>query len=138
MSLIREIIVRPKEGDNIRSEFDRFLTTAGSMGWNQLEVLFGFAWGNYTYKDDWIEKVVSPDALKKWVGELEQKGDGAIGEDDLFVTVVATGIQYTFCHENDIHLAGPPDDPYIDAVADRYRSLGWALHDRTKEATEPT
>jgi hypothetical protein len=135
---MREIIVRPKDGDDIRCEFDRFLSTARSRGWNELKILFGFAWGNYAYENDWIEEVVSPDGLETRVRELEEKGDGSIGEDDLFVTVLAIGIQHTFCHENDIHIEGPHDDPYIDEEAGRYQSLGWELHDRTKEANKPS
>lgn len=132
MALRREIIVRPKPGENIRSEFERFLSLAHDRDWSHLKVLFGFAWGSAAYQGDWIEEVISPGTLKERVDELERLGEGAISDDDLFVTLENSGTQFTFCHENDIHVEGSSDDPILAAELDRYRSLGWEIHERTK------
>lgn len=132
MAQTREIIVRPKPGEDIRGDFARFLTLAGERDWSRLKVLFGFAWGNYAYEDDWIEEVVSPTQLKKRVDVLEENGDGAIGDDDLFITIEGLGTQFTFCHENDIHIEGVLDDPLLASELDRYRDLGWEIYERTK------
>ena len=56
-------MARPPENDNIRSEFSRFLAVAQERGWADLKVMFGFAWANYVYENDWLEEVISPDEL---------------------------------------------------------------------------
>ncbi|MEP4076208.1 hypothetical protein [Haloferula sp.] len=132
MAQTREIIVRPKPGEDIRGDFARFLSLASERDWTRLKVLFGFAWGNYAYKADWIEEVMSPTELKERVDALEENGDGAIGDDDLFVSIEGLGIQFTFCHENDIHIEGSPHAPLLVSELDRYRDLGWEIHERTK------
>ena len=136
MTQTREFVIIPKEGDSIRPEFDRFLEAARERGWDQFNVLFGFAWGNYVYEHNWIAKVISLDDLKSKVTALEHKNDGSIGDDDLFVTVEKTGVQHTFCHENDIHLEGRPDDEYLTAEVARYRHLGWEVHERTNSSEQ--
>jgi hypothetical protein len=134
MNESREIVFRPTEGCDIRAEFDRFLATAHEEGWDKLKVLFGFAWGNYAYEGDWIEEVISPGELQARVRGLEDHQDGAIGSDDLFVTVLTTAVRHTFCHENDIHLEGRIDDRYVAAEAARYRSLGWERFERARNS----
>lgn len=129
----REIIATPPEGGDIRAEFDRFLALAGERDWNQLTVLFGFAWGNDAYEDNWIEEVMSPAELKARVDALEENEYGSISDDDLFVTIGEHGTQFTFCHENDIHIKGVPDDPILVAELERYRSLGWRVGEKSKE-----
>lgn len=136
MKLTREIIARPKDGDDIRDEFFRFLEEADEKKWGSLGVLFGFAWGNYAYVDNWIEEELNVDELRLRVQELEGRGDGSISEDDLFVTVGATGIQHTFCHENDIHIEGALENDCLTEEAARFRSLGWGVHDRTKTSEQ--
>ncbi|MGI9243343.1 MAG: hypothetical protein ACR2RV_21270 [Verrucomicrobiales bacterium] len=138
MKVVREIIVRPDDGGDIRSEFDRFLSMAKDQGWDQLEVLFGFAWGSDAYEGNWIEEEFSPDGLKARVRELEADGCGEISSDDLFVTVPALGVQYKFCHENDLHLEGPPDSVHLEHEAAHFRALGRAVIDRTREENLPS
>jgi len=129
---IIEIVARPTEGEDIRSEFDRFLDLSRKEGWNELKVLFGFAWGNYVYEHDWIEEVMSPNELQKKVQDAEMNGDGSISDDDLHIKVVATGRDYTFCHENDIHISGAIDDAYILDEAERFKSRGWKIYESKK------
>ena len=95
-------------------------------------MLFGFAWGSDAYEDDWIEEALTVDELRLRVQKLEDGGCGAIGKDDLFVSVKATGIQYTFCHENDLHIAGAVDAVSLTEEAARLRLLGWGIQDRIK------
>jgi hypothetical protein len=129
---IIEIIARPKSGKDIRSEFDRFLELSRKEGWNELKVLFGFAWGNYVYEGDWIEEIISPDELQKRVKDAEMNGDGSISNDDLYIKVLATGRDYTFCHENDIHISGAVGDAHILEEAERFKSLGWEIYENRK------
>jgi hypothetical protein len=136
MTKIREIVARPKPSDNIRPEFDSFVSRAEERGWLQLKVLFGFAWGNRVYKDDWIEEIMTPAELQSRVNELERNGIGSIGDDDLYVTIEGGGTQFTFCHENDIHVEGSLDDPLIQSELDRFQQLGWDICERTKKSEQ--
>ena len=124
-----EIVATPGSGHNIRQEFERLIDHARTSDWRQLKVLFGFAWGNYVYPDEWREEIFSPDELCSRVRNLENQNDGSIGTDDLSITVVSTGLRYTFCHENDIHLEGFAEDPGFCAERIRLQKLGWRIHE---------
>lgn len=132
MKTIREFVVRPKPGENIRTAFECFLLRATEEGWPKLKVLFGCAWGNHVHGKEWIEKDMSAAELSVSVMELEAQGVGLIGDDDLYVTIESTGTQFTFCHENDIHIQGSPEDLFVQAELGRFRNMGWAIHERTK------
>ena len=113
MNQILEIVSRPKSSKEIRIEFERFIERAQKEHWNELKVLFGFAWGNYIYEGDWTEEIMSPNKLARKVREAEENEDGEIGSDDLIVTPVGLGVEHIFCHEADIHLEGSLDSEYI-------------------------
>jgi hypothetical protein len=127
-----QIVALPESVDDLRNEFRAFIDRAKVERWNELNVLFGFAWGNYIYEKDWIEEIMTPVDLADRVARLEAANDGAIGSDDLFVTPLRLGVKYTFCHEADIHLEGPLESDYIAAESMRLKSLGWTICETTK------
>jgi hypothetical protein len=129
MPPIRKFIAQPKPNGDIRSEFERFLSKAREHGWVRLRVVFGFVWGNYDGANGRPEEIVSPDELEAKVAELEGRGDGAIGEDDLLVTVDEIGVRFIFCHDNDIHLEAEQADAFLDAERDRFLALGWRIYE---------
>lgn len=129
-------MARPPQNIDIRSEFSRFLSQATEQGWEEFKVLFGFAWGNYLYEDGWLEEVISLDELDSRVQAAEKSDHGSIGDDDLFITVVATGVEHTFCHENDIHLKGKAHDKYMLTEVTRYQEMGWQVYERRNESGE--
>lgn len=100
MNATRKIIVIPKTEQSIRSEFERLLAIALERGWDELEVLFGWVWGECVYGNEWNAEVMSPEELRVKVDFLEGNEDGVIAGDDLFVTVLKTGVQFKMSHEN--------------------------------------
>lgn len=130
------IIARPKSADLVRKEFDAFLARAEKENWTELNVTFGFAWGNYLYERDWLEELFNANELREKVKEAEENGDGAIGSDDLYVTPVGIGVEYTFCHEADIHLEGSQDSEFLKNEKERYQSMGWDIYETLKPKSE--
>jgi len=126
-----EIVARPPDGEDIRNEFNRFISIAREAGCQRLSIMFGFAWGNDVYDDDWLEEDLSPSEVETRVMEAEGAGFGAVADDDLFVTVPETGLKYTFCHENDIHVEGDPDGQFIHEERSRFLAMNWIIHERT-------
>ena len=92
--------------------------------------MFGFSWGNYVYDNDWLEEVISPDVLNARVESAEKNNEGSISEDNLFVTVLATAVEHTFCHENDVRLKGELEDEYMMSEVTRYQEIGWEVYER--------
>lgn len=70
------------------------------------------------------------------IRSAERNNDGSISEDDLYVTVLATGVEHTFCHENDIHLKGELEDEYMRTEVTRYQENGWEVHERVTKNGE--
>jgi hypothetical protein len=118
------------DGENIRVAFQQFLVDAAQDPSNQLSVMFGFAWGNDIYASDWLEELLSPSELRARVQSAEEAGLGSISDDDLYVTVAKTGLRYTFCHENDIHVEGDPTSSDINELRSRFLSMGWQVFER--------
>ena len=130
-----EILARPPEGDTIQDEFNRFLAIAREYGWDKLKVMFGFAWGNDIYNQDWLEEVMSPSELEHKVREAEDSGFGSICDDDLYVAVTNLEVEFTFCHENDIHISGAKDSSFIQSEKIRFLDLGWDVFERIKDTS---
>ena len=133
---VLKIVARPQNADDVRREFQKFLERAKAQNWTELKVLFGFAWGNTIYENDWLEEIMTPDELAARVSKVELSKDGRIGSDDLYVTPIALGIEHTFCHESDIHLEGSEDSEYIQSELKRFESLGWEIYKTTKSSEQ--
>lgn len=124
-----ELIITPTPEGNIREEFSRFLLRAKLEKW-ELLVMFGFAWGNQIYQSNWIEEQLTPNELEEKVKNAEVNGLGSIGTDDLFIDLINRDIQYTFCHEADIHLTSSHESEFIAAEKRRFLNLGWSVLER--------
>lgn len=134
--ITRRLIVVPVDPAEIRSEFCRFLSQARNSGWTGLRVRFGFAWEETAEGNGNIEETMTPDELAERVDFAEAAGRGKLGEDDLYVTPLATGVEHLFCHDADIHLRGPGDSGYLESEATRYASLGWTVYESVKSEGE--
>jgi hypothetical protein len=134
--ITHKLIAVPVDPAEIRSEFQRFLDQAKSNGWTELKVRFGFAWETPGERDSGLEEVLTPVELEERVDAAESDGKGRIGEDDLYLTPVANGVEHLFCHDADIHLTGPGNSVYLQSEATRYASLGWVVYESIKSGEE--
>lgn len=133
MSKNIEIIVTPDTIEEIRDEFNRFIEFANNKKLLELEVYFGFAWRGFPSENS---EFLTPDELRARVIEEEKLTDRKLGENDIFITPKNFDVEFTFCHETDIHLEGPPDSKFIQDEKVRYKSLGWKIYERIIDKTE--
>jgi hypothetical protein len=134
--ITRRLIAVPVDPAEIRSEFQRFLDQAKSNGWTELKVRFGFAWETPAERDSGLEEILTPAELAERVDAAESVGQGRIGEDDLYLTSAANGVEHLFCHDADIHLTGPEDSEYLESEGTRYAFLGWVVYESIKSGEE--
>ncbi len=128
-----EIIVTPDSIEEIREEFNGFIEFANNNKLLELDVYFGFAWQGFPRENS---EILTPDELQVRVKEEEKIIERKLGEDDIFITPKNFDVQFTFCHETDIHLEGPPDSKFIQKEKERYKSLGWNVYERIIDKSE--
>ena len=68
-----------------------------------VEILFGFAWGN-EYQN-WTPYIVDVSSIESEISKAEALKVGFIGDDDFYITHEGYEIEILFCHECDIHLS---------------------------------
>jgi len=82
-----ELIGRPPHVTAVREDFERFLSETGTRGIGRIELPFGFAWANDIYPGEWEPRWLSAAEIRRAVSEAETRKLGAIGSDDLFLTI---------------------------------------------------
>ncbi|MGZ5011395.1 MAG: hypothetical protein ACXV74_10590 [Methylobacter sp.] len=101
--MTRQIITSVLDGKRLKDELEFMIQYFHEKGVDYCSVLFGFAWGNEYYREnDWSEEKIALAHLAEKVREVDAKGLGALGRDDLFVKVA--GLEFQFCHESDLHI----------------------------------
>ncbi|MCW5983521.1 MAG: hypothetical protein KIT09_35850 [Bryobacteraceae bacterium] len=118
-----ELIGRPPAPvaeDALRRDFEAFLSELESSQ-SRVSVVFGVAWGNEIYERDWRALEMSGGELRARVGAAESSGLGKIGRDDLHITLQDVGVQRTYCHHAEIHVAADASThPNFEALRDAW------------------
>lgn len=129
-----EIIATPPGPDRVaavREEFDSFLTDLEQSETQNVNVIFGFAWGNQVYGGDWIELTLTASEIRSRVSAAESRQLGRIGGDDFHVSIPASNVERLYCHEADIHIvADGQTNSYLQAQQERWQQLGWQVSGR--------
>ncbi len=127
--MIDGFIGRPPSAKDVRRDFDEFVSQLESTPSETVAVVFGFAWGNEIYEQDWLELDLTGSELRARVAEAEASGLGRIGSDDLYIRFPALGVQRQYCHEADIHVtAADTRHPYVEAERQRWLDRGWEAY----------
>ncbi|MBX7153029.1 hypothetical protein K1X84_15485 [bacterium] len=87
----------------LRFELTRLIQVLCKNRIMKIELLFGFAWGN-EYRD-WEALEISPNDISTEIEKAELTKLGALGKDDVFITIESLETQVVFCHESDIHIS---------------------------------
>jgi hypothetical protein len=109
-------------------------------GCEYCEVLFGFAWGNAYYPGNkWDFARLPVAALIEEVARVEAAEMGSLGDDDLFVLLPDSGVEFQFCHESDIHLSckspGRISEFFVRRWSDRgFRPREWEMTEDGKRS----
>lgn len=93
---------------------------------NDVEITYGFAWGNEIYESEWLPIKTSPSRIEELVEAQSQKGTGGIGADDFFIDVHDSAIRILFCHECDIHIEYRSESGLLGKFKSVIRPEEWA------------
>ncbi len=123
-----ELVGIPKNRDEVRDEFMRFIDRINLEKIETVEILFGWAWGNEIYKEpEWNYLVLSSKDVLAKVLQIEKDGLGRLGYDDLFVKVQNYSCEILFCHEGDIHLISSSKNSYIIQECESWIKKEWKV-----------
>ncbi|MBK9129758.1 MAG: hypothetical protein IPM13_18535 [Phycisphaerales bacterium] len=162
-----EIIGTPPEddADAVRRDFETFVRDLEATPGRRVSVVFGFAWGNEVYASDWLALDLTgseqdrpprhargrartgprrePSArrsgseLRVRVDAAEPGGLGAIGSDDLHITLPDLRVERRYCHEDDVHLiADDRSNACLEAQRQKWLDSGWEALPRTRLSDE--
>lgn len=97
-----------------------------TRGYEYCEILFGAGWGTLYYPNDWLyEKVTFSEMFKK-INTLEEEF-GRIGEDDFYIKIIDSTIEFLLCHEGDIHLSFDEDSEITEHFFLRWKEFGYSV-----------
>lgn len=120
----REILTYPLSKEQFWAEFRYFVAYFRNMGVSECLVLFGFAWGNEYYpSSDWIPEPILLEELEARILELEIRGLGQFGCNDVFIELAE--VEFRFCNDTDVHIGFDQHKPFIEDFFDRWKSLGY-------------
>ena len=120
----REILTYPLSTAQFWEEFRYFVDYFDQRNFNSCGVLFGFAWGIEYYPDkDWEYEEMPIRELEERIVELEQRGFGQIGNNDVFIQIA--DVEFRFCNDCDVHIGFDSQVPLIEDFYQRWESLGY-------------
>ncbi len=91
------------DSSNLKSELNEIIDLIENNGIINVEILFGWSWGN-DYKN-WTPFVVDVKEICKEINKVEELRIGNFGDNDFFIALKDLEIEILFCHESDIHLS---------------------------------
>ena len=103
-----------------KTEFDRIIKILEQNQIDEVEILFGWAWGN-EYKD-WVPFRTKVIDIVSEIDKPQQQKLGQLGNDDIFITIPELEIEFLFCHELDVHLSFNSDNKIVSSVIDSWVS----------------
>lgn len=120
----REMLTTPVLGRKVLlDDLHAFVDRCARFGVQELQVLFGFAWGNE--HGGWESIVSSPSGILEQVQQAEREGAGALGSDDLWITGDGGAWRLQYCHEGDIHFGYEEPSAVVEEHLAEWRRKGW-------------
>lgn len=113
--------------DSLWQALNDLLQFLRNNGYNDLEIMFGFAWGNYMEPEEsWQFISLSLDqVVPRILQEQAREDGGALGNDDLHIRHPSWSFQILFCHESDLHVQYNQREQLIDSIETRWAALGF-------------
>lgn len=71
---------------------------------HEVDVVFGFAWGNEIDDGSWNAQRLHPDQILPRIQSYEGMEFGRFGDDEVEVRLLHEEVSILFCHERDVHL----------------------------------
>jgi hypothetical protein len=115
-----EIVTRVLSKVAFKTEFDSIINLLGRNHIDQVEILFGYAWGN-EYRD-WIPFEIKLADIVAEIDKPQMQNLGQLGRDDFYIILPKLEMAFLFCHERDIHLLYNFHHTIVSAVTDRWNA----------------
>ncbi len=110
--------------EKLLTEVAEIISFFTSVGVNTCHVMLGFGWGiKYYPSDEWEKEEIMLDSLQAFIENIEDKGLGKIGKDDLFIWVGST--EFKLCNDGDIHLRCSNVTEEQEYFLKRWQQKGW-------------
>ena len=105
MNETRHIVTKEITADAMWAELRRLLTHLETVGLKEVEILFGYAWGNtINPTPDWQYISISLGEIEARIKKEEDNKNGKLSGDDLYVRHPSFSYELQFCHHSDIHI----------------------------------
>jgi hypothetical protein len=92
----------------------------------EVDILFGFAWGNFIYPTKEWEYIRLPlEDIETRIKKEEDNKHGKLGSDDLYIRHPDLLFEIQFCHESDIHILFNQRTPFINAIEKECKAKGF-------------
>lgn len=114
------VYTRQLSREECKSSLDEIIDILRGHQVLQIEMMFGFAWGN-EYKE-WTPFMVPIDEITLEIDKAGQSGTGDFYNDDTFVTLDEQKCEILFCHEYDIHLEFDEINKVVKDIIESWRN----------------
>ena len=99
----KEIITDPLSPEDLWQDLKNNIKAFKTLDINQVLVLYGFSWGTHFYDGHWTELPVDVDKLEGLLLQAVEKGYGALGHDNLYISIPGFDMTYNIhgrktCH----------------------------------------
>jgi len=123
----REMVTDPLGVEDLWADLHINLKHLKELGVKEVLLLFGFSWGKSIYGKDqtWYDMPVALDQVETMLTDAHKKGYGALGHDNLYISIPGFDARLQYSHEIDIHLSFGKLNPFVDAVLARWNANQW-------------
>jgi hypothetical protein len=128
----REIITDPLDATDLKTDLHQNMALLQDMNIKKVLLLFGFAWGKFIYPGNWEDMAATPVTVEAMVRNVEKKGYGSLGNDNLYITVPTLKIRLQYSYEGDIHLSYSSPDNFVQQVFQRWSKSDWFIESKKK------
>jgi len=125
--MVRTLLGIPPSAADLREDLSWFLDMIRDC--HDVEVMFGFAWGNFRYPAQWQWERLTVSTIPSEIAAQEAHGDGRFGSDDLYLRVNSLGCERLYCHHTDVHFTTDDTAELFQRQQQRWRELGWETRD---------
>jgi hypothetical protein len=108
------------------AELDHVVDYNGKLGFNECELLFGWAWRTIPDKPDlsWRNIRIPTSEIGSAIQQAEAAGLGKFGHDDVWITFNERIPEFQFCHHSGVHLSYFEGCEITKHFQNRWRTLG--------------
>ncbi len=121
----KEIVTDPLSPEDLWQDLKTNIKMFKALGISQVLVLYGFSWGSHFYDDNWEDLPVDVDKFEDLLIKAMEKGYGALGHDNLYISIPRFNMKLQYSHETDIHISFGDNNELVRTIHKRWEDAGW-------------